>query len=65
MESMIGRLLKSSETVHHKNGIKTDNRPENLELWAGRHGKNQRLSDLITDAILLLKENGYAVKKAA
>lgn len=40
MESMIGRSLVKGETVHHKNGVRDDNRPENLELWvtAPRHG---------------------------
>lgn len=33
MEQMLGRKLLRNETVHHKNGVRSDNRPENLELW--------------------------------
>lgn len=32
MERMIGRYLEKGEIVHHLNRVKTDNRPENLEI---------------------------------
>lgn len=33
MSWMLGRWLQRHETVHHRNGVRDDNRPENLELW--------------------------------
>lgn len=45
MESLIGRYLLPEENPHHKNGDRSDNRPENLELWNTSQPCGQRAID--------------------
>lgn len=58
MAEMLGRPLVKGENVHHKNGIRSDNSPENLELWVNHQPKGQRVSDLLPWARDLIERYG-------
>lgn len=58
ISQILGRPLLDGENVHHKNGDKTDNRPENLELWVTSQPSGQRPEDLVEWAHEIIRRYG-------
>lgn len=58
MEEVLGRSLTSDESIHHRNGVRDDNRPENLEVWVKAQPSGIRREDAVAWAWEILDRYG-------
>lgn len=58
MARHLGRPLRRDENVHHINGVRTDNRLSNLELWSTSQPSGKRVEDLLEYAQVIIERYG-------
>ncbi|HYY78945.1 MAG TPA: HNH endonuclease [Actinomycetes bacterium] len=60
MSEVLGRPLRKGESVHHRNLIRDDNRPENLQLWTSHQPRGTSVEDMVAWCRWFLRQYGDA-----
>lgn len=63
MSEILGRPLTRQETVHHKDGNRANNDPDNLELFTSNHPSGQRVEELVEWAEQIIEKYGDYIKR--